>query len=98
MAETRLPIEQTKHRVSIEYCVPCDYSAQVMQVTGELLANYQHVIDRLELVMGSKGVFEVKMDGELIFSKKALHRHPEPGETVQLFKERVDPDTSTYPR
>jgi len=29
-------------------------------------------------------VFEVSMDGALIFSKKALRRHAEPGEVLKL--------------
>jgi selenoprotein W-related protein len=34
------------------------------------------------------GVFEVRLDGGLIFSKKALDRHPRPGEILQLIRER----------
>jgi hypothetical protein len=30
----------------------------------------------------------VKVDGELIFSKKALRRHAEPGEVVALIRAR----------
>jgi selenoprotein W-related protein len=37
----------------------------------------------------SGGVFDVVLDGELIFSKKALHRHAEPGEVVRLVRERL---------
>jgi hypothetical protein len=33
-------------------------------------------------------VFEVKADGDLIFSKKALRRHAEPGEVVGLIRAR----------
>jgi len=32
------------------------------------------------LIPGSGGVFEVEIDGELVFSKKALDRFPEPEE------------------
>ena len=32
----------------------------------------------------SGGVFEVTVDGNLIFSKRALRRHAEPGEILQL--------------
>jgi len=32
-------------------------------------------------------VFEVTVDGELVFSKKALGRHAEPGEIVALVNE-----------
>ena len=58
----------------------------------------QHVLDGHVLVMSSKGVFELKVDGKLIFSKKALHRPLERGEIVQLFKELVGPQVATYPR
>jgi selenoprotein W-related protein len=33
-----------------------------------------------ELVPSGGGVFEVTLDGELIFSKRALNRFPEDGE------------------
>jgi selT/selW/selH-like putative selenoprotein len=42
----------------------------------------------VRLIPSSGGVFEVKLDGELIFSKKALRRHAEPGEVVRLVRER----------
>jgi selenoprotein W-related protein len=48
--------------------------------------------------MGTKGVFDVDVDGELIFSKKALGRHAEPGEVLVLFKEFIGPDVEPYPR
>jgi selenoprotein W-related protein len=40
------------------------------------------------LIPSSGGVFEVKVDGELLFSKRALRRHAEPGEVVQLIRAR----------
>lgn len=95
---TDLALDPKKYHVSVEYCVPCDYSAQAFQVTEELLRNYQHVIDRLELITGSNGAFEVKVNNEPLFSKKALKRHPEPGEVLRLFKDVVGPQVSIYPR
>lgn len=37
----------------------------------------------------SGGRFELTLDGELIFSKKALGRHAEPGEIAALVRERL---------
>ena len=34
------------------------------------------------------GVFEVRVDGELIFSKKSLGRFPDDGEVLRLIQER----------
>ncbi len=41
-----------------------------------------------ELISGSGGVFEVTVDGQKIFSKKALGRFPADGEIVSLMANR----------
>ena len=38
------------------------------------------------MVKGKDGVFEVTVDGELIYSKKATGRFPEPGEVEKELK------------
>lgn len=40
----------------------------------------------MTLLKSSGGVFEVTVDGALVFSKKALGRHAEPGEIVRLMQ------------
>jgi selenoprotein W-related protein len=39
-----------------------------------------------ELVASHGGVFEVRADGKLVFSKKSLGRFPEDGEVVGLIQ------------
>jgi len=41
----------------------------------------------VELISGSGGVFEVVVDGDLVFSKKALDRHAEAGEVLTLVED-----------
>ena len=60
-----------------------------MSATSDLLSNYQHVIESLTLHTGTKGVYDVTVDGELIYSKGQTGRHAEPGEVLQLFTELV---------
>ncbi len=67
-------------------------------MTDDILTNYQHVIEQFQLITGSKGAFEFKVDGELIFSKKQLGRHAQPGELLELFSELVGPKVDRYPR
>jgi predicted Rdx family selenoprotein len=62
-----------------------------VSATQDLLFNYQHVIEELRLVMGSKGVFDVRVDGDVIFSKHAAGRHAKPGEVLDRFREVVGP-------
>ena len=40
----------------------------------------------MTLAKSSGGVFEVTVDGKLVFSKKALGRHAEPGEVIRLMR------------
>lgn len=75
--------------ITITYCVPCDYSDHALMVTHELIKNFQHDIKNLTLLTGSKGIFEVKANDEIIFSKKELGRFPESGELVNLLTEKI---------
>jgi selenoprotein W-related protein len=42
-----------------------------------------------ELLPASGGKFEVKINGELVFSKQELKRHAEPGEIRQLIVKKL---------
>jgi selenoprotein W-related protein len=57
-------------------------------LTDELLTKYPASIASLRLIPSSGGRFEVTVDEQLIFSKKALNRHAEPGEVARLFAEK----------
>jgi Rdx family len=39
------------------------------------------------LIQGSKGIFDVKADDRLVYSKYQTDRHPEPGELARLFQQ-----------
>jgi selenoprotein W-related protein len=41
-----------------------------------------------ELIAGHGGVFEVTVDGNLLFSKKSLGRFPDEGEVLALIRAR----------
>lgn len=55
---------------------------------ADILKKYEGKIESISLIPGKGGVFEVVMDGELVFSKIQLGRHAEPGEVVRLVGER----------
>ena len=71
------------YRVSIEYCVPWNYLPRAVSLTDELLGDYQHIIEDIVLITSSGGAFEIKVNDELIFSKKNVQkRHADPGEIM----------------
>ncbi len=67
-----------------------------MSAGSDLLTNYQHVIDDLTFVTGAKGVFDVVVDGETIFSKHEVGRHAEPGEVLEIFTDRFGQHVDRY--
>ena len=69
-----------------------------MSTVHDLVHDYQHVIAEVTLMMGSNGVFDVVVDGEVLFSKRAAGRHAEPGEVLALFRERIVPGVDVYER
>jgi selenoprotein W-related protein len=44
----------------------------------------------VQLIEGSGGVFEVVADGKLVFSKRKLGRHAQPGEVVGLVRKQAN--------
>ena len=45
---------------------------------------------------GPRGIFDVVVNGELLFSKHGLGRHAEPGEVLELFPAIIGPDVRSY--
>lgn len=56
-----------------------------MSAANDLLTKYQHVIAELRFVTGDKGIFDVTVDGDMLYSKHETGRHAEPGEVLELF-------------
>ena len=62
-----------------------------MSLAAEILDGWAPVLRGVELRSGSKGRFEVSLDGELVFSKASLSRHAHKGEVVAAFEQRLGP-------
>ena len=64
----RLSVRMTT--VEIEYCVPCGFLNRAEAVQHALLSQFGEEIDELVLVTGDHGIFEVRVDDEVIFEKE----------------------------
>ena len=67
-----------------------------MSVANDLLRDYQHVIAELTFITGSKGIFDVIVDGDVLYSKKTTGRHAEPGEVLELFRDQYAKGVAVY--
>lgn len=55
----------------------------------EILSQYQNSIAEITFIPSSGGVFEVSLNGGLIFSKKQTDRFPAEGEIAALVAQRL---------
>lgn len=69
-----------------------------MSTVADLLRDYQHVIEDLRVITGSKGVFDVVVDGKVLYSKRDEGRHAKPGEVLDRFRKLVGPGVAVYER
>lgn len=60
------------------------------------MSNYQHIIKELNIIGGSKGIFDVVVNGEILYSKHQEGRHANEGEVLDRFKRLVGPNVMVY--
>ena len=79
-------------RVEIRYCTQCRWILRAGWLAQELLSTFDTDLGEVALVPGTGGIFEVRVDGELIWSRKEQGRFPEAKELKQRVRDRVAPD------
>ncbi len=55
----------------------------------EILAEFEAQLEAVRLLPATGGVYEVTLDGRLVYSKLATGRHAEPGEVLGLLREKL---------
>ena len=56
---------------------------------ARLLEQHEGDFSALEVIPGANGIFDVHVDGELVFTKSMLGRYPEPDEVAPLVEARM---------
>jgi selT/selW/selH-like putative selenoprotein len=56
---------------------------------ARLLEKHEEDLATIEVVPGANGIFDVHVNGELVFTKSMLGRYPEPDEVVPLVEARL---------
>lgn len=80
-----------KPRIEIHYCTQCRWLLRAAWTAQELLTTFEGEIGELALVPGTGGIFEVRADGALVFSRKERGRFLELSELKQLVRDRIAP-------
>ncbi len=74
-----------KGRVEIRYCTQCRWLLRAAWMGQELLTTFEQEIGELALVPGSGGVFEVRVEDDLVWSCERDGGFPE----IKVLKQRV---------
>lgn len=76
-------------KIGIEYCTSWGYVGRAVALARSLLNEHKNNIEDLTIVPSSGGVFEITLDGDLVFSKKELDRFPEKDEAEDLIRGKI---------
>ena len=79
-------------RLEIEYCTQCRWLLRAAWTAQELLTTFTTDLAEVALVPGVGGVFEVRLDGETLWSRKAEGGFPELPHLKRMVRDRVAPD------
>jgi selenoprotein W-related protein len=60
-----------------------------VSLAGDLVREFEAEIESLEILPSDGGRFEVGVNRKVLFSKKQLGRHAEPGEVADLIRKMI---------
>jgi selenoprotein W-related protein len=79
-------------RLEIEYCTQCRWLLRAAWTAQELLTTFPKELGEVALIPGIGGVFEVRLDGETLWSRKGEGGFAEIPTLKQLVRDRIAPD------
>jgi selenoprotein W-related protein len=79
-------------RVEIQYCTQCRWLLRAAWLAQELLTTFEKELGEVALIPGMGGIFEVRVNGAVVWSRKEQGRFPEAKELKQLVRDQVAPE------
>jgi selenoprotein W-related protein len=80
-----------KHQLVIHYCTQCHWLLRASWMAQELLSTFDGDLESLTLRPGTGGVFDLTLDGQVLWSRKGEGRFPDISELKQRLRDRIDP-------
>ncbi len=78
-----------KATVSITYCMVCNFRGRAAWLAQELLQAHERELESVTLIPHEGGVFEVRINDEMVFSRRRDDRFPEPREVKDKLREAL---------
>jgi selenoprotein W-related protein len=78
-------------RVEIAYCTQCRWLLRAAWMAQELLTTFEDDLGGVMMVPGRGGVYEVRVEGEILWSRAVEGRFPDIKELKQRLRDRIAP-------
>ncbi|WP_293577029.1 SelT/SelW/SelH family protein [Phaeobacter sp.] len=84
---------ETRPRVTITYCIGCNWLLRAGWMAQELLQTFQDQLGGVTLVPGEMGgIFEIHLDDVLIWDRKRDGGFPDVKELKSRVRDQIEPD------
>lgn len=87
-------MSEDKPALSIAYCTQCNWLLRAAWMGQELLQTFGTELGGITLIPGTGGIFEIRLDGELIWERKRDGGFPDIRVLKQMVRDRIDPERS----
>lgn len=87
-------MSETRPRLEIVYCTQCRWLLRAAWTAQEMLTTFQQELGEVALRPGTGGVFDVRLDDELLWSRKERGAHPDLVELKRMVRDRIAPQRS----
>ncbi|MDX2191623.1 MAG: SelT/SelW/SelH family protein [Bacteroidota bacterium] len=82
-----------KPKITIEYCTKCGWLLRAAWMAQELLTTFTDDLQEVAIKPGEVGgIFEIRLNEEVIFSRKEEGHFPDAKELKQLVRNYIDPE------
>lgn len=79
-------------RIEILFCNQCRWMLRSAWMAQELLTTFPAEIGEVALLPGTGGIFEIRVNDQLVWSLKERGRFPDIKELKQLVRDRIAPE------
>jgi selenoprotein W-related protein len=80
-----------KPAVEIEYCTECRWLLRAAWMAQELLSTFAGDLASVALVPGSSAIFEIRVDGDVVWNRTANRGFPDAAELKRRVRDRIAP-------
>ena len=86
MTDTPRPV------ITLAYCIQCNWLLRTAWMAQELLSTFGQDIASVTLIPATGGLFQITLDGEVIWDRKEKGGFPDVKVLKQMVRDRVGPE------